>query len=104
MSLIRWLRRIYTLLLALAAIFGVQAGQPLPLPLPTSPPVAVPAPAPAAKKVIGQCATGQGVRVDGSTGFYATCVVDGRSFTLPGDFGSRVLAQRAIKDFREANV
>jgi hypothetical protein len=104
MSLIRWIKRIWGLLLALAAPFGVQAGQPLPLPLPVTPPTVAPVPAPPAKKVIGQCATGQGVRADGSTGFYATCVVDGRSFTLPGDFGSRALAQQAIRDFREANV
>lgn len=103
--LLTWIRKIYRLLVLLAAIFGVQPGKPR---MPTAPQITPPAitppvaPAPA-KKVIGQCATGDGYRADGSRGFYATCVVDGAMFTLPGDFPTRAAAQQAIRDFRAAN-
>lgn len=104
----RWIRKVYSLLVLLAAIFGVQPGHALPLPTApqmTSPVVpAPPVPPPPAKKVIGSCATGEGRRADGSTGFYAVCVVDGASFTLPGDYSTRAAAQQAIRDFRAANA
>lgn len=101
-------RRVWAFVFALAAFFGVQVpGSP---PLPGTPPVAAPAPAPTpavpappAKKVIGQCSTGDGYRPDGSKGFMAVCVVDGAVHTLPGDFPSRAAAQQAIRDFRAAN-
>ena len=106
MSLLAWIKRVYRLLLLLAAIFGVQPGK---LPMPTAPQVTPPAitapPAPApGKKTIGQCHTGDGYRPDGSRGFYAVCIVDGASFTLPpGDFPTRTAAQQAIAAFRTAN-
>lgn len=78
--LLAWLRKIYRLLVLLAAIFGVQPGKP---PMPTAPqitpPAITPPPPPPAKKV------------------------DGAMFTLPEDFPTRAAAQQAIRDFRAAN-
>lgn len=108
----RWVRRIYALLLLIAAAMGVQPGKPAPVP--ATPPAVAPSippstPAPMvptlpAKKTIGSCRTGDGTRGDGSKGFFATCVVDGAQYTLPGDYATRAAAQQAIRDFRAANA
>lgn len=92
----RWIRKVYALLVLLAAVFGVGPGKPAPV----SPPAPAPSPiAPTAKKVVGSCATGS----DGAV-FFATCVVDGAQTTLPGVFPTRATAQQAIRDFRAANA
>lgn len=107
----RWVRKIYALLLLIAAAMGIQPGKPAPVP--GAPPATAPvppstpapmAPTPPAKKQIGSCATADGIRIDGSKGFFATCVVDGAQYTLPGDYPTRAAAQQAIRDFRAANA
>lgn len=109
-----WIRKTYALLLLLAAWAGVHPGKPLPIPgMPPAPPVATPAPAPAvpappAKRVIGQCATGDLYQGAKRVGFNAVCVVDGTTYVLPPPtptgFPTRTAAQQAIRDFRAANA
>lgn len=100
----RWLRKVYALLVALAALSGIGPGALPPSPAP--PPAIAPAPpAPGsgvtgAKKVIGQCATGS----SGPGQWFATCIVDGAQSGLPGLYPSRAAAQQAIRDYRAANA
>lgn len=109
--LLAWLRKIYRLLVLLAAIFGVGPGRPQPTP-PTPPPAVAPAPAPVTpapptKKVIGGCATGDIYQGAKRVGFNAVCVVDGATYVIPPPsptgFPTRKAAQQAIRDFRAAN-
>lgn len=107
----RWIRKVYALLVLLAALSGIGPGALPKVPGAPPPPAVTPAPVPApaapappAKKVIGGCATGDGYRADGSKGYYATCIVDGVLTTLPGDWPTRAAAQQAIRDFRAANA
>lgn len=98
----RLVRRLYALLVLLAAASGIGPGAVKAPPAVPAPPAVVapaPAPAPPARKVIGQCATG------GTTGaWYATCVVDGAQYTLPGTHAKRDEAREAIRVFRAANA
>lgn len=107
----RWIRKMWRLLVLLAALSGIGPGA-LPKPPAIVPPPAVapaPAPAPAApaKKVIGGCATGDLYQGAKRVGFNAVCVVDGATYTLPSGptgFPTRAAAQQAIRDFRAANA
>ena len=107
--LLTWIRKVYSLLVLLAAIFGV-GPKAQPPAVSTPPPVIAPAPvapAPPAKKVIGGCATGDIYQGAKRVGFNAVCVVDGATYTLPPPsptgFPTRKAAQQAIRDFRAAN-
>lgn len=103
----RWIKKVYTLLVALAALSGIGPGALPAVPhLPgTSAPPAVVAPSPAsapaasaAKKVIGSCSTGSDGKV-----WFATCVVDGQQTVVPGSFSSHAAAVAAIQAYRAAN-
>lgn len=98
----RWIKKIYALLVALAALSGIGPGA-IPA-TPSTPPAAAPAPvapalAPPARKVIGSCATAS----DGKQ-WVASCVVDGQQTPLPGVFGSHAAAVAAIQAYRAANA
>lgn len=99
-KLYRWIRKIWAIVVALAALSGIGPGAlPVVPALPAVAPAPASAPATPARKVIGSCST----ITDGKQ-WIASCVVDGASFTLPGTFGSHAAALKAIKDFREANA
>jgi hypothetical protein len=97
----RWIRKVYTLLVALAVLSGIGPGA-LPS-VPAAPSVApavpvYPAPAPVPKKVIGSCST----MSDGKQ-WAASCVVDGQQTAVPGSFSSHAAAVAAIQAYRAAN-
>jgi hypothetical protein len=100
-KLYRWIRKLYTLLVALAALSGIgpAAIPALPGTPPAAPPPASVAPAPATKKVIGSCST----MTDGEQ-WAASCVVDGQQTAVPGTFASHAAAVAAIQAYRAANA
>lgn len=115
MRLYYLVRKLYRLMVALAALSGIGPGAlpkvpgvvPPPAVVAPAPPSAPAAPAPPAKKVIGGCATGDIYQGAKRVGFNAVCVVDGASYTLPSGptgFPTRAAAQQAIRDFRTANA
>jgi len=99
-KLYRWIKKVYTLLIALAALSGIGPGA---LPSVPAAPSVAPAPpvypGPAPKKVIGSCATSS----DGKT-WGASCVVDGQQTAVPGSFSSHAAAVAAIQAYRAANA
>lgn len=107
-KLYRWIRKLYALLVALAALSGIGPGAipavpgapptptPTPAPAYTAPAPAVPAPP--ARKVIGSCSTSS----DGKQ-WVAGCVVDGQQTPVPGTYASHAAAVAAIQAYRAAN-